>query len=236
MGPHRLGIRRDVNPGAVAAHVVMIDVCLRDPVGEEDLGHVPGFGQVQSERRPDCYRVRRTCGTATAGPRLRIRCRAFFAYQSATMFSPSGLKDGTTGGSRCPGSAWSRRRCRERRSYASSGAICAPPISVACRLIDWQTTALPSATSFLASGSATPLGSLMRLFTCRSRSRFAIFAGDETITRRKGFPIVVGPMSTTLELARHSLFRAAGSSRPSCPSGPFSGRCRAGNRKTGPES
>ena len=39
-GPHRLGVRRQENARAVAAHVVVIDVGLGPPVREQDLGHV----------------------------------------------------------------------------------------------------------------------------------------------------------------------------------------------------
>ncbi len=66
--------------------------------------------------------------------------------------------------------------------------------------MDWQMTALPSPTSFLTSCSASPRGSLICVFTCLSRSSLARLFGEVMITSRKGLPMVVGPMFTTLSL------------------------------------
>ena len=42
-GAHRLGIGRQIDARAVAAHVVVIDISFRLPFGEQDLRHVLRF-------------------------------------------------------------------------------------------------------------------------------------------------------------------------------------------------
>jgi len=116
------------------------------------------------------------------------------------MIWPSGLKQGTM-----RKTTFSRMRRASSsvpvsRSYASSGAIWVPPISVAWRLMDWQMTARPSLIRASAS-SVSPLGSLSLRFTSLSRSRFLRLSAEEMITSRKGLPSVEEPISTTLILS-----------------------------------
>ena len=75
-----------------------------------------------------------------------------------------------------------------------------PPTSLACMLIVWQMTTLPSATIRLISASGTPRGSLSLRFICRNSSSLAWLAGEVMMTSRNGLPISVGPMLTTLSL------------------------------------
>ncbi len=122
-------------------------------------------------------------------------------YQSVTMIWPSGLKHGTMRNTTLSSIRFVSASSLVSRSYASSGAIWVPPISVACRLIDWQMTPFPRLISLSTCSSERPSGSASLLFISLIFSRLARFLAEEMMQRRKGLPSVEGPMSTTFILS-----------------------------------
>ena len=121
-------------------------------------------------------------------------------YQSVTMISPSGLKQGIMMAIVLSRMRVTSSSVRVTRSYINSAAIWLAPTSVEWRPIDWTTTAFPCATARSISASGTPRGSLKVALICRNSSSLAKLAGEEMNNTRKGFPQVVGPMFTTWSL------------------------------------
>jgi len=72
------------------------------------------------------------------------------------------------------------------------GAIWAPPISVACMLMDWTTNGLASAASLRISASGMPRESLSFELISFKRLSLAIFAGEVIMAIRNGLPSEVG--------------------------------------------
>ena len=127
--PYAEPIRRTA-AGAVAAHMVVVDVGLGDPVAKRSWPHI-GIRPGWSGTRPGCCRGRRICDKAREGSLpLILRSQSLLAL--ADHHRPVGVegRDQKKNDVVQDGLSFPHRRLKQGRQ-GRSGAICVPPISVA---------------------------------------------------------------------------------------------------------